>query len=273
MNSKFVVHKPHRLVDFLQVTLPQSLSGKALRKALQANGCKVNGRIERFASTPLKKGDLVEFRLNIPLKPTSFDVLYENDDLQLMNKPAGWVCSPENCAKTFGSLRLVHRLDKDTTGVLALAKTKEGYDLLLDAFAERKVKKEYLAIVDGEVKEEMGVIENFLSKKKIFEGQVIWGPSPQGLHALTEWERVQVGNQCSLILCRPITGRTHQIRVHMAGMGHPIITDRQYAASYRSSFTASRPLLHAHRLEIEFKGEHIRVEAPVPSDMLYDFNR
>ncbi len=265
---KHFVKGPQKLINCLQEITREKVSGKFLRRVLEANLCRVNGRIERFASARLQKGDLVElassWKEGISSPILEFPILYEDDALRFVNKPAGWVCSEENCLRMFGKeLYLVHRLDKDTTGVLALAKGLQTREEWMAYFAERAVEKEYVAIVDGVPKKESGVIENELIKKRTFEGQTIWGSGQNGLKATTYWRVLAQGENSALLLCRPITGRTHQIRVHLAEMGHPILIDRQYAARFRSSFFAKRPLLHASRLQI---GNAVAT-APLPSDM------
>ncbi len=269
---RFYAPSGGKLVAFLQSALPEKWSGKALRRLLEANGCRVNGRVERFGSASLRKGDLVEVapdlgcQKRLPLQTPV--VLYEDGDLLLVDKPCGWVCSEENCRHTFGSgVRLAHRLDKDTTGVLALSKNGKKHEELLFLFAQRKVEKEYLALVDGVVRREAGVQESRFKKKRVFAGQTVWGSGAEGLFAETHWKTVSVGHDASLLLCKPITGRTHQIRVHLAEMGHPILVDRHYAERFRSSLTAARPLLHALTLRIG----SIEGRAPIPQDMKQAF--
>ena len=171
--------------------------------------------------------------------------------------------------KAFGSNHfLVHRLDKNTTGLLIVAKSSSVRDELMDLFKRRKIKKSYLALVDGIFREKEGTRESLFVKKGSFHGQTIWGSSPhQGLSAITHFKRLKSGKDASLILCEPVTGRTHQIRVHMAEMGHPILVDPQYAREYRSKLFCSRPLLHAYRLQFEFHGKNIDVTAEIPMDM------
>ncbi len=260
------VEKRVQLARFLQEKT--GLSGKKVRALLEKNSCKVNGHLERFGSVWLEKGSVVEF-FPPEVHPTTWKILFENDHFQIVDKPAGWVCSEENCRNTFKTkLFLVHRLDKDTTGALLLAKTIPVRDALMDLFAKREIEKEYFALVDGIVTQEEGMIDNYLAKKGSFQGQTIWGSAPKGLRAITRWKVVKRGKQETLVACEPYTGRTHQIRVHMAEMGHPIILDRQYASHYKSKIHASRPLLHAHRLRFLFRGELIDVTAPLPGDFI-----
>lgn len=266
---KLLVSAPQKLVPFLQYALPEACSGKMVRRLLEANLCRVNGRVERFGSARLERGDIVELSptwkaVASPSALPQFKTLYEDSELLLVDKPIGWVCSEENCRRTFGPhLKLVHRLDKDTTGVLALAKSSNSLNELITLFANREVEKDYIAIVDGVPKAATGTRESYLVRKRAFEGQTIWGSGPNGLHAVTHWERLASGKNGSVILCQPLTGRTHQIRVHMAEMGHPILVDRQYAAQFRSTLFATRPLLHAYRLSFG----KASAKAPLPIDM------
>src|SRR5262245_60792865 len=241
-----------------------------VRRLLEANLCRVNGRVERFGSVRLSRGDIVELSpawksVATPTIAPEFKMLFENGDLILVDKPTQWVCSPENCRRTFGPhLTLVHRLDKDTTGVLVLAKTPKALLELTAQFAKREAEKDYLAIVDGVPHSEEGVRESYLVKKKAIEGQTIWGSGKNGLHAITHWKTLSSGKTGSLLLCQPYTGRMHQIRVHMAEMGHPILVDRQYAAKFRCALFAARPFLHAFRLNLS---NGIVAESPLPLDM------
>jgi len=262
---KLVVPTPQKLVPFLQNSLSKEVSGKKVRRLLEANLCRVNGRVERFGSSRLEKGDVVELSpsWNESVATPEFKVLFEDDDLLLVDKPMGWVCSEENCRRTFGqNFKLGHRLDKDTTGVLAIAKNVKARDELVSFFANREVEKEYLAIVDGIPRDDEGVRESALIKKRVFEGQTVWGSGPNGLYALTRWKKVATGKNSSLLLCQPLTGRTHQIRVHLSEMGHPILIDRQYASHFRSNLFASTPLIHASGLTIR----NVTVTAPIPED-------
>ena len=267
---RFLVPSAQKLVSFLQYALPEPCSGKRVRRFLEANLCRVNGRVERFGSAHLKRGDIVELSLvwkSVASKPVlpKFKTLYEDADLMMVDKPAGWVSSEENCRRTFGPhLKLVHRLDKDTTGVLALAKNPRALAELTALFAKREVEKDYLAVADGVPKEEEGARETYLVKKRVFEGQTVWGSGPRGGYAATQWKRLAAGKDGSLLFCRPLTGRTHQIRVHLAEIGHPILIDRQYAAKFRSGLFAARPLLHALRLSF---GGGAAAEAPLPFDL------
>ncbi len=268
---KWLVPQPQKLVSFLQGQLGD-YSGKFLRRLLEANLCRINGKVERFGSRVVNGGDAVElspsWKSILTPKLSTLETLYEDAHLKIINKPAGWVCDPKTALKAFGPGQyLVHRLDKDTTGLLIIAKGAASRDLLMEMFERREIAKSYLAIVDGIPKEAGGVRQSLFVKKGSYEGQTIWGSGQKGLTAITHWKRLAVGNNASLILCEPHTGRTHQIRVHMAEMGHPILVDRQYAKFFRSKIFAQRTLLHAHRLQFNFQGKAIDLTAPLLLDM------
>jgi len=261
---RWQVPQRQKLIAFLQEKVGGT--GKGLRRLLEQNSCKINGRIERFGSVWVDKGSIVEFVETKPVE-ASWAILFENEALKIVDKPAGWVCDDAHCRAMFGpGVFLVHRLDKDTTGALLLAKNRAVRDELMNLFAERLVQKEYLAIVDGIVREDAGVIENFLAKKGSFQGQTIWGAASRGERAITHWKVLARGDAATLLSCQPLTGRTHQIRVHLAGMKHPILIDRQYAERFRSSLFAARPLLHAHRLAFTYQGHEIAVVCDLPAD-------
>jgi len=266
---KWLVPKSQKLVSFLQQQIDPAPSGKALRRVLEARLCRVNGIVERFGSADVQKGSVVELSpaWESILSPhcSRFEILHEDEQLLVVDKPAGWVCAEEECRKSFGPQRyLVHRLDKETTGALLIAKSAKSRDGLIQLFKERSVEKFYYALVDGVPKQDSGVCKSLFAKIGAFQGQTIWGSRSNGVPAETHWEVVWRGTNASLLLCKPVTGRTHQIRVHLAEMGHPILIDRQYAKNYRCKLFAGRPLLHAAR--IRFEGAD--VTSPLPDDFV-----
>lgn len=270
---KWLVPKKQKLIQFLQQQIDPSPSGKLLRRVLEARLCRVDGTVERFGSAEVMKGAVVElspsWRFVLVPNFSHFEILYEDDDLLVIDKPAGWVCSDSDCLKTFGPKRyLVHRLDKETTGVLLIAKSHKFKDALVELFRVRGVEKLYYAIADGVPKEEKGVCKSSLVRIGSFEGQTIWGSRSKGLLAETRWKIGARAENASLLICQPITGRTHQIRVHLAEMGHPILVDRQYAKSYRNKFFATRPLLHAARIRFRhpFVDKEIDFSVRAPAD-------
>ncbi|OGN64721.1 MAG: hypothetical protein A3E80_06865 [Chlamydiae bacterium RIFCSPHIGHO2_12_FULL_49_9] len=263
---KWQAARPEKLIAFLQAQLGGSYSGKQLRRALEANLCRVNARVERFGSASIKTGDTVELASSwknlVAQKPAPIETIYEDEHLTIINKPAGWV------SKDIQPSKLVHRLDKDTTGLLILAKSHLAFEKMKGLFEKKEIVKEYLALVDGHPSQNEGRIENRLGKKGSYQGQTIWGSSPTGSIATTEWKALAKGKNSTLLLCKPLTGRTHQIRVHLAEMNHPILVDRQYAKSFRCKHFIQRPLLHAHTLRFihPFLNKEISLKAPLPRD-------
>lgn len=268
-----------KLLSFLTERLEKKYSARFLKRLIEHNQCQINGRTERFASTLLGKGDHVSLQIEQTAYTTSHviepqRILYQDDALLVYNKPAGINSDEQGILKLlkaqFPSLLLVHRLDRDTTGVLLLAKQATVFENLVHQFRELKVSKRYQAIVDGDVALPKGVIENYLGKKQAYAGQTLWGAvSPsQGLYACTEWQRLKRGHNASLLACMPKTGRTHQIRVHMAGMGHPILGDFQYGKQFQCSYRPSRYLLHAEEIQFHhpLTGDPLRLVAPLPDD-------
>lgn len=248
-----------------------SPSVKAVKRVIDGKGCTVNRHVERFSSTHLRANDLVCVKKKAliekdPSSTVTFPTLYEDEDLLICAKPAGVVCEREQ----FRSLgELVHRLDKETTGALILAKTLTSKQLLIKAFKKREVKKGYLAIVTGRVKKDRGTIDNFLGPLSSYAGQTIYGAveEKKGERAITFWKCLQRSSSASLLWCEPLTGRTHQLRVHLSQMGHPILGDVQYAP--RKLFPlSSRNLLHAYDLRFihPITGKPIAVVAPIPAD-------
>nr|MBA3817181.1 RNA pseudouridine synthase [Parachlamydiaceae bacterium] len=140
-------------------------------------------------------------------------------------------------------------------------------------FKQRKVKKTYLAIVDGLPKSSQGIIDNFLGKISIYEGQTLYGEVSKakgGLSARTVWKKEKTGVAASFIICYPETGRTHQLRVHLSGLGHPILGDYQYGRSFKCSFRPQRMLLHAYEITFEnpVTNQLIQVIAKQPADFV-----
>ncbi|MFA5139435.1 MAG: RluA family pseudouridine synthase [Elusimicrobiota bacterium] len=222
-------------------------------------------------------------------------VLHEDDDLLAVDKPARVLSHPTDrvvrnaatsiLARQFPGfkLHLAHRLDRETSGVLLLAKNKEAARRLTESFTRGKVRKEYLAVVRGEVAFERTVVD----KPMEHDGGEI--KVRQGLGgdraARTEFERVAVAHGLSLVRALPRTGRLHQIRVHLASLGHPVLGDKLYQGEgeyYMKAVRreldeedllalgASRQMLHAARLGFPHPstGAWTEVEAPLPEDFL-----
>ena len=222
---------------------------------------------------------------NIPLK-----VLYEDADLIVVNKPPGLVVHPaaghrahtlvnallHHCRGQLSGVGgverpgIVHRLDGDTSGCIVAAKRDQAHRSLQAQFKARTVAKLYLALVWGVPKRSSGFIEGAIGRSSS-DRKKMRIVSHGGREAITEFEVVKVFGEVSMVRCTLHTGRTHQIRVHLAAMGHPIVGDRVYGGARKHPLAklAGRQMLHAQTLAFDHPRTHKRLEfiAPVPQDM------
>lgn len=229
-------------------------SGKEVKRAVHLGACYINGKSERFASYRVQEGDSVILYADRFEKPKAapLEVLYKDDYFTAWNKPAHLAWD-----KRF----ILHRLDKETSGVLLNSHEEAFFDL----FRKREIEKIYLAVVEGTPKESSGVIENELGIIQEFEGQKIIGRVKSGgKYARTEWKCLKQKGGLSLIECRPQTGRMHQIRVHLASIDLPIVGDHQYNGF--SEIRVDRMLLHAHQVKFlhPMTQELMTITAPIP---------
>ncbi|MDP1835730.1 MAG: RluA family pseudouridine synthase [Chlamydiales bacterium] len=262
-----------RLGTFVQTKLEGNQSTKQVKRWIEGNRCQVNGVTERFASRPVKKGDRVSFQVPQEATKTSHgSVIFEDDDLVVYNKSAGETSEAliKRLERNHGDLGLVHRLDKDTGGVIVFARNNLTKKRMEDLFRERAVSKTYLALVDGIPSDRKGLIQSYLGKISSYEGQTTYGSVPEahGLYAETAWECLQRGSEAALIACYPKTGRTHQLRVHLKELGTPILGDYQYARGQNTTFRALRQMLHAWKIAFVWNGNPVEFVAPLPDDFL-----
>jgi RluA family pseudouridine synthase len=262
-----------RLLQFLREKCPEAPSIKAIKRAIDSKLCIVNGRIEIFSSYRLAENDTVwlkEVAFEIRKNLTKIPILYEDRDLLVINKPAG-IISDHRIIKRSRSnpqeaLELVHRLDKETSGLLILAKTSEAKEKMIAFFKARSVRKLYLAIVDRVIRKDEGKIDGFLGKKYSYQGQTVYGSvdEKKGVRAITFWRCLSRGRTTSVVCCEPFTGRTHQLRVHMSEMGHPILGDVQYGKRFICPFKPPRNLLHAYSITFmqPSTGKELKIIAP-----------
>ncbi len=278
-----------RLDRWLAGTWPE-VSRARWQRALVAGLVKVNGSPGR-ASQPVRAGDEITASEppsaeaprtahpeNIPL-----EILYEDGDLICLNKPAGLVVHPAagNWSGTLvnavmhhaGQLSsggnpvrpgVVHRLDKDTSGCILVAKNDDAHAALARQFAERTAQKTYLAVVRGKPRAAAGVITGAIARHPVHRQRMAVSDRPGARAAETAWKVVASDGKLSLLECRPKTGRTHQIRVHLKHLGHPIAGDRVYGGG--ADFP--RQLLHAWQLCVRHprSGRDLLFAAPLPPD-------
>ncbi len=141
-------------------------------------------------------------------------------------------------------------LDKETSGLLITAKNEPTFQKMVVIFSQREIQKEYLAIVDRPVVDRQKKIVSKLAPRHHWEGQTVYGSTSfRGKEAITHWKLLKQGSEASLLWCYPVTGRTHQIRVHLKEAGHPVLGDYQYARHFHCSLVVRRHLLHAYRIK------------------------
>jgi 23S rRNA pseudouridine1911/1915/1917 synthase len=206
-------------------------------------------------------------------KPMNLDILFENDDLWVINKPHGMVVHPgaghyedtlanglaflmsESQRKGFEQHRpgIVHRLDRETSGIIICAKHVKAHAFLADQFRQRTTKKRYLAVLGGQITPHTGIITNFVDRSRGNRKRFTCGPDPdRGRFASTGYRVLRSSSMGSLLLFKPYTGRTHQLRVHAKSMGYPIIGDTLYHSQPNN---CERMLLHAWKLQIVLPNE------------------
>lgn len=254
-----------RLLNEVRRKSCPSFSAQDLRWSIENNRCFVNGQVERFASTQVKTGDRIAFS---PEKTPVFSVekgrvLYEDSHILVYDKPP-WLTSEALAALL--CCQLVHRLDKETSGVMVLARQKSAQRNLEGQFLKRTVKKEYLAKVVGVPGANEGVVCGNMAAIYRREGAVLWGLRAKGVWSKTHWKLHLRQQGAAWLLCLPVTGRTHQIRVHLQSIGHPLIGDYTYGK--KGEQESFRQLLHARRIAFAHPATDspLCIEAPFPRD-------
>jgi 23S rRNA pseudouridine1911/1915/1917 synthase len=274
----FAGSQPARLDKFLVDCLPD-FSRSRLQAFIKAGLVSVDGEPAIKAGQMLERPALVQVSIP-PAAPTSLQpepiplsILFENQDLMVVDKPAGMVVHPA-AGHSSGTLvhaalshapemegiggegrpGVVHRLDKDTSGLILLAKNDRAHRWLQDQFRLRKVHKVYLALVDGRPPTQTGRIEAPIGRDLKQRKQMAVVPPTKGRPATSEYRTLESFIEHTLLEVAPITGRTHQIRLHLAFLGCPVAGDTVYGHRW-SSLHLDRHFLHAARLEICLPGE------------------
>jgi 23S rRNA pseudouridine1911/1915/1917 synthase len=277
-----------RLDQFLAKRLPQ-FSRSRLQQLIRDGFVRLNSAAVRPRHI-VRGGDKIEFTEppaeKIETLPESIplEVLFEDDDLIVINKPAGLVVHPgaghrehtlvnallHHCTMLSGiggkeRPGIVHRLDKETSGCLVVAKNDAAHRELSKQFAARTVEKIYLALVAGKLRKPAGLIEEKIGRHPVHR-QRMSATTLRGRAAKTEYRVVRSSDRASLIECRLQSGRTHQIRVHLHHLGHPVLGDKVYAPRLAKDFP--RQMLHAWRLGFRHPRteEWKTFEAPLPAD-------
>ncbi len=272
----------------LDTVLSRALPGPSrarVQRLIEAGNVRVNGEVVRKSAT-VQEGDLIEFEVPATehaVAPSGLDLplLYDDAALSAINKPPGlavhgapgdtgpsvagwWLEQLGPAAAGFDVERpgIVHRLDKDTSGVLLLAKTPAAQAALSRAFEERTTRKTYLAIVEGKPPQPRAVVDAPIDRHP--GDRTRMAVTRNGRPSRTEYEVIAADNERALLEVHPETGRTHQIRVHLAAIGCPVANDGVYGRRA----TDGRQLLHAYRIQVPHpNGGTLTVTAPIPGDM------
>ena len=308
--KSFLVSEP-RLDAYLTSRYPE-FSRSVIQKILDAKGVTVNGKFVK-ASAKVRQGDLISIRLpDLPervIEPEDIplDILYEDQWMTVINKSAGMVVHPakgnwggtlvnalafhyQTLSTVSGEHRpgIIHRLDRDTTGLVLIARDDETHRGIAVQFEDRTIEKNYLAVVYGEPSRDRDFIEKPIGHHPtVRERMTIKPVADGGKESKTFYEVSRRFGRYALLRCELHTGRTHQIRVHLQSIGHPILADKLYAGRERvtlselkgltqagTSVEGEEPLitrqaLHAHTLALVHPrtGKRLEFEAPIPPDM------
>lgn len=292
LTFRFDHETPERLDKFLVGQL-QEFSRSRIQALIAGGLVEVDGRPAKKAGQAVESGSRVTVRIP-PRAPTDLvaediplDILFENDELLVVNKPAGMVVHPA-AGHSSGTLvnamlgydpeiegvggeerpGVVHRLDKETSGLILLAKNERAHRWLQDQFRLRKVEKTYLALVDGKPPTTAGRVETFIGRDPSHRKRMANVPESRGREAISEYQTLESFRNHTLLEFHPFTGRTHQIRLHCAFLGCPIVGDEIYGRK-KPSVEIHRHFLHAYRLKIVLPGEKEtrRFEAPLPEEL------
>jgi 23S rRNA pseudouridine1911/1915/1917 synthase len=294
---KLIIYKERnkiRIDKFLAKEFFSYTRGEIIRNIKSGNILVNNRKIK--PSYVLRERD--ELKINIApeiraLKPNSkveFEIIYEDENIIAINKPAGLQVHPshEEKMKTlinglvekFPEIKnvgddpsfrpgIVHRLDKDTSGVMVIARNQKTFTELKKLFQDREIKKEYLAIVFGKFKNKKGVIEKPIARSKNYKKQIISNVKTKTKIrlAVTEYEVLKEYDNYSLLKAVPKTGRMHQIRVHLSALGHSVVGDRKYEYKNNTSPPqVRRQLLHARSLRFSLGKKKYSFTSEIPKD-------
>ena len=235
-----------KMASFLKEALGKDFSSKSIKRAIEKGCCRVNGRVVSYANHLLKKGDQVEISLPIQPKSITIATVYEDDCFLIINKPSGVVSEEKELKKFFSfSVYLVHRLDKETSGLLILAKTQAIKKSFEQLFKDRQITKKYLALVDGVMANPEGCIELALEMQKKAHHATCVKVVPGEGTSKTFYKTLGIGKNASFVEFDIVTGKTHQIRVHASYLGHPVLGDPVYLKKPVCTFIPESLCLHA----------------------------
>lgn len=253
-------------LDVLLTEIYKSYNRSTLQKFIESGFVKVDGEVAKKSNQKFERGVKIDLQVPTDLKNADLapEIIYEDDDVIVLNKPAGLLSMakgeycPEVTLEKYGLL--VHRLDRDTSGVVIMAKNPEVQKFLRRQFQDRKTKKTYFAIIEGRPKLDEARLD--LPIARDLKRPTTFRVDASGKDSETFYKVLKANDEYSLVELRPTTGRTHQLRVHMKFLGHPILGDVVYDGK-----KADRLFLHANKLEITLPdGERTTFEAKLPKE-------
>ena len=280
----YTVEAPAQLLEFLTAAMPQR-KRTALKNFLRHNQVAVNGVPTTQFDTPLAPGDTVQVNLSREFKVfynRRLKIVYEDDDIIVVNKGYGLLSMGNDKVSdgtAYSILRdyvkwhdprnkifIVHRLDRDTSGLMMFAKTEEAKERMQHNWNNMVLNRKYVAVVEGQPDEPTGVVKSYLAENSRHEVYSTDKPG-EGKPAVTRYETVKSANGYSLLEVELDTGRKNQIRVHMADLGHPISGDRRYGAG---SSPIHRLALHARTLRFVHPTtrKEMNFSTPIPAAFL-----
>lgn len=276
-------------IDKCMSMLIDSLSRSYIQKLIKEDAVTVNGRTVK-GSYRVQTDDEVVFCLPEAVEPDikpeniPLDILYEDSDVIVVNKPKNMVVHPAaghysgtlvnalmyHCGSELSGINgvmrpgIIHRIDKDTTGSLIICKNDKAHNCIAGQLKEHSINRHYFAICHGVLKEDEGTIDKPLGRHPSERKKM--AVVPNGKKAITHYKVLKRFDKFTLIECVLETGRTHQIRVHMASIGHPILGDEVYS-NQKSPFKLEGQTLHAKILGFKHPttGEYVEVDAPLPA--------
>lgn len=271
------------------------LSRSRIQQLIEQGQVQLNGKICTSKKTGVKRGDRISLEippaepLELAAEDIPLDILYEDDQLLILNKPAGLVVHPApghpdgtlvnailahcpNLPGIGGVQRpgIVHRLDKDTTGAIAIAKTEFAHQHLQAQLKAKTAQREYLGVVYGVPKTENGTVDLPIGRHPVDRKKMaVVSPEKGGRPATTHWRILERLGNYTLMHFQLETGRTHQIRVHSAHIGHPIVGDPVYSSGRSVGVNLPGQALHAWRLRLQHpvSEKWIEVTAPIPQTL------